>query len=70
MYIEKHGIPRSIRLDQANSLIVNQLQTFCNKNNIEIIEAPVNNYCAIGLVERKIQLIRNRLAFIKKIEIG
>ena len=66
MYIESHGIPRSIRLDQAKCLVGNQVKTFCNKNNIVIIEAPVNNHRAIGLVERLIQTIKNRLASIKE----
>ena len=50
MCIENHGIPRSIRPDQAKCLVGNQLKTFCNKNNIDIIEAPVNNHRAFGLV--------------------
>ena len=66
MYIETHGIPRSIRLDQAKCLIGHQVKIFCNKNNIEIIEAPVNDHRAIGLVERLIQTIKNRLACIKE----
>ena len=66
MYIETHGIPRSIRLDQAKCLVGNQVKTFCNKNNIEIIEAPVNDHRAIGLVEQLIQTIKNRLACIKE----
>ena len=66
MYIETHGIPRSIHLDQAKCLVGNQVKTFCNKNNIEIIEAPVNDHRAIGLVERLIQTIKNRLACIKE----
>ena len=66
MYIEIHGIPRSIRLDQAKCLVGNQVKTFCNKNNIDIIEAPVNDHRAIGLVERLIQTIKNRLACIKE----
>ena len=65
-YIETHGIPRSIRLDQAKCLIGRQVKTFCNKNNIEIIEAPVNDHRAIGLMERLIQTIKNRLACIKE----
>ena len=64
MYIENHGFPRSIRLDQAKSLLGNQVMNFCNKNVNEIIEAPVNNIHAIGLVERLIQTIKSRLAFI------
>ena len=70
MYIETHGIPRSIRLDQAKCLVGNQVKTFCNKNNIEIIEAPVNDHRAIGLVERLIQTIKNRLACIKEEELS
>ena len=66
MYIENHGIPISIRLDQAKCLVENQVKTFCNKNNIDIIEAPVNDHRAIGLVERLIQTIKNRLACIRK----
>ena len=66
MYIENHGIPRSIRLDQVKCLVGNQVKTFCNKKNIDIIEAPVNDHRAIGLVERLNQTIKNRLACIKK----
>ena len=66
LYTENHGIPRSIRLDQAKCLIGNQIKTFCNKNSIEIIETPVNNHRAIGLVERLIQTIKNRLSWIKE----
>ena len=66
MYIETHGIPRSIRLDQAKCLVGNQVKVFCNKNNIEIIEAPVNDHRAIGLVERLIQTSKRRLACIKE----
>ena len=66
LYIENHGIPRSIRLDQAKYLVGNQVKTFCNKNNIDIIEAQVNDHCAIGLLERLIQTIKNRLACIKE----
>ena len=65
-YIENHGIPLSIRLDQANCLVGNQEKTSGNKNNIDIIEAPVNDHRAIGLVERLIQTIKNRLACIKE----
>ena len=66
MYMENHPIPRSVRLDQAKNLVGNQVETFCNKNNIQIIEAPVNDHRAIGLVERLIQTIKNRLACIKE----
>ena len=59
MYVEKQGIHRFIRLDQANCLVGNQVQTFCNRNDIEIIEAPFNDHRAIGFVERLIQTFKN-----------
>ena len=64
--IENHGIPRSIRLDQAKCLVGHQVKNFCNKNNIVVIEAPFNDHRAIGLVERLIQVIKSRLACIKE----
>ena len=60
-YFENHRIPRSLRLDQAKCLVGNQVMTFSNKNFIDIIEAPVNDHRAVGLVERLIQTIKNRL---------
>ena len=66
MYIENRGIPRSIRLDQAKCLVGNQVITFCNKIKIDIIEAPVNDHRAIGLVEILIQTVKNRLACIRE----
>ena len=50
----------SIRLDQAKCLVGNQVKV-CKKDNLENIEAPVNNHRANVLVERLIQTIKNRL---------
>ena len=66
MYIKNHKIPRYIRLDQAKCFVRNQVKTFYTRNNIQIIEAPVNDHRANGLVERLIQTIKNRLACIKE----
>ena len=66
MYFESHGVPRSIRLDQAKCLVGNQVKTFFNKNNIQFIEATVNDQRAIGLVKRLIQTIKIRLTCIKE----
>ena len=66
MYIKNHRVPRFIRLDQANCLIGHQVRTFCNRNNIEIFEAPVNDHRAIGFIEKLIQTIMNRFACIKE----
>ena len=64
-YVLLHGIPRTIRLDQARCQTGQQIKTFCSQNNIQLIEAPIHNHIAIGLVERLIQTIKNRLACIK-----
>ena len=66
MYIGTHGIPRSIRLKQAKCLVGNQVKTSYTRKNIQIIEAPINDLRAIGLVERLIQTIKNRLACVKE----
>ena len=65
-YIEIHGIPRSIRLDQTKCLVGNQVKTFCTRNIIQIIEAPFSNHRAIDLVERIIQTTKTILACIKE----
>ena len=66
MYIENHGVPRSIRLDQAKCLFENIQKTFSNKNGSEIIEALVSDNRAVGLVERLFKTIRNKLECIKE----
>ena len=65
-YIHTHGVPRSLRIDQARCLIGNQVKNFCAKNNISLIPAPANDHRAKGLVERLISTIEQRLAFIKE----
>ena len=64
-YVLLHGIPRAIRFDQARCQTGHRIKTFCNQNNIQLIEAPIHDHRAIGLVERLIQTIKNRLACIK-----
>ena len=64
-YVLLHGIPRSIKLDQARCQTGQQIKAFCGQNNIQLNEAPIHDHRAIGLVERLIQTIKNRLARIK-----
>ena len=65
--IHTHGVPRSLRIDQARCLIGNQVKHFCTKkNNIILIPAPANDHRSIGLVERLISTIKQRLACIKE----
>ena len=65
-YVLLHGILRSMRLDQARCKTGQQIKAFCNQNNIQLTEAPIHDHRAIGLVERLIQTIKNRLAFTKR----
>ena len=60
------GKPPFIRLDRAKCLVGHQVKIFCKRKNFEIIEAPLNNHPAIGLVEGLIQTIKNRVESIKE----
>ena len=42
------------------------MNAFCKKNSIELLEAPIHNHIAIGLVERSIQTIKRPLSVSKK----
>ena len=64
-YAYTHGVPRTIRLDQATCLVGKQVIIYFNENDINIIEAPVGDHRAIGLVERMIQTIKRRLSCMK-----
>ena len=64
-YVLLHGLPRSIRLDQARCHTGHEIKAFCSQNNIQLIEALIHDHRAIGLVERLIQTTKNRLACIK-----
>ena len=66
-YVLPYGKPRSIRLDQARCQTGQQVKAFCNQINIQLIEAPIHDHRTIGLVERLIQKIKNRLACIKTV---
>ena len=55
-YIHAHGVPPSLRTDQARCLIFTQ----------SLIPAPANDHRAVGLVERLISTIKQRLACIKE----
>ena len=64
-YAYTHGIPQTIRLDQATCLVGKQITNHCNENNNNILDAPVGDHRAIGLVERMIQTIKRRLSCMK-----
>ena len=50
IYIESHGVPPFIRLDQTKCLVGHEVKNICNKNYIAIIEAPVNDHRSFGSV--------------------
>ena len=66
MYINNHGVPRTIQLDQAKYLVGYQIKNFCNINNTDINENTVNDNRKIELVKRLIQKRGNGLTGIKK----
>ena len=65
IYIFQHGVPRTIRLDQARCFTGKKFETFCTENNITPIYAPANDHRAMGLVERIIQTIKRQLSCMK-----
>ena len=64
-YIYQHGVPRTIRLDQARCFTGKKFEIFCTENNITSINAPANDHRAIGLVERFIQTNKRLLSCMK-----
>ena len=61
-YCKIHGIPRSIRCDQAQAFKAKEFEIFCKNKNIKLILAPAGDHRGTGMVERLIQTIKRRLA--------
>ena len=61
-YCRLHGIPRSIRYDQAQAFKAKEYELFCKNRNIKLILAPAGDHKGTGMVERLIQTIKRRLA--------
>ena len=61
-YCRFHGIPRSIRCDQAQAFKAREFEIFCKNKNIKLILAPAGDHRATGMVERLIQTIKRRIA--------
>ena len=58
-YINTHGHPRKLHMDQATGFFSNEVQNFCNYEGIELIKSPVKDHRATGMVERTIGSIKN-----------
>ena len=50
IYKYKHGVPRTIRLDQARRLKDKKFATYCTENYMKQIYAPANDHREIGSV--------------------
>ena len=61
-YCKVHGIPRSIRCDQAQDFRAREFEMYCNNKNIKLRLAPAGDHRGISMVERLIQTIKRRLA--------
>ena len=64
-YFSKNGVPRKIRCDQAQTFRAKNFPLFCHTNNIKLMFAPVDDHRAIGVVQRMIQTLKRRLAFMR-----
>ena len=61
-YCKFHGIPRSIRCDQAQAFKSRAFGIYCKEKNIKLIFYPTHDHRASGMVERLIQTLKRRLA--------
>ena len=64
-YCNFHGIPRSIRCDQAQAFKAREFEVYCKDKNIKLIIAPAGDHRATGVVERLIQTIKRRIAIMQ-----
>ena len=53
-YCKFHGIPRSLRCDQAQAFKSRNFIVYCKDNNIKLILAPAGDQRATGMVDRLI----------------
>ena len=55
-YINAHGVPRQIRVDQGTNFMSKEVRTFCHKQG-----TPVNDHRATGCVKRTIGSIKSSI---------
>ena len=61
-YCRFHGIPRSIRCDQAQAFISRAFEIYCKEKNIKLIFSSTHDHRASGMVDCLIQTLKRRLA--------
>ena len=64
-YCNFHGIPRSVRCDQAQAFKAREFEVYCKNKNIKLILAPAGDHRANGMVERLIQMTKGRIAIMQ-----
>ena len=60
-YINDHGVPRKIHVDQGTNFMSKEVKAFCNSERIEIMKSPVNDHRATGCAERTIGSLKNSI---------
>ena len=60
-YCKIHGIPRSLRCDQAQAFKSRDFNEHCKDNNIKLILTLAGDHRATGMVEDLIQTIKRKL---------
>ena len=60
-YISKKGKLRQPRCNQAQTFRAKTTQTILQQKNIKLLFAPVDGHREIGVVERRIQILKQRL---------
>ena len=60
-YCKFHGIPHSLRCNQAQAFKSRDLNVHCKDNNIILILVPVGDHRATGMVDRLIQTTKRKL---------
>ena len=58
-YINTHGHPTKLHIDQATGFFSSDIQNFCKYEDNELIKSPVRDHCPTGMIERTIGSIKN-----------
>ena len=60
-YINIYGVPKQIKSDKGGAFISKEYKEFCKTQIIKYIYGTANLHTGTGLVERTIQLLKNRI---------